>query len=274
MKLIYCILLFFFVSYIEAQEIENVQLRVHYATKFKRWENSKNMSSDEQVLDIGKNVSKFYSLWETRNEEIRDSILARGGTYQEVQNVLGKAGYPRSYEYYAVYKNYPEKGRITYTDKEFKDYMYQEELEKPQWQIFTEEKALVADYQCQKAQTDFRGRTWTVWFTMDIPIGDGPWKLCALPGLILKAEDSRGDFLFKCIEIKYMDRENISIPKHKYLKCDRETLKRLIIKSAQDPVGYLRQLGYESGGGMDANGRPLKYDEKMPVLLEYESFSL
>ena len=84
MKLIYCILLFFFVSYIEAQEIENVQLRVHYATKFKRWENSKNMSSDEQVLDIGKNVSKFYSLWETRNEEIRDSILARGGTYQEV----------------------------------------------------------------------------------------------------------------------------------------------------------------------------------------------
>lgn len=108
------------------------------------------MSSDEQVLDIGKNVSKFYSLWETRNEEIRDSILARGGTYQEVQNVLGKAGYPRSYEYYAVYKNYPEKGRITYTDKEFKDYMYQEELEKPQWQIFTEEKALVADYQCQK----------------------------------------------------------------------------------------------------------------------------
>ena len=101
------------------------------------------------------------SLWESRNEEIRDSILARGGTYQEVQNVLGKAGYPRSYEYYAVYKNYPEKGRITYTDKEFKDYMSQEELEKPQWQIFTEEKALVADYQCQKAQTDFRGRTWT-----------------------------------------------------------------------------------------------------------------
>ena len=71
-----------------------------------------------------------------------------------------------------------------------------------------------------------------------------------------------------------MDGGNISIPKHKYLKCGRETLKELKIKSAQDPVGYLRQLGYESGGGMDANGSPLKYDEKMPILLEYESFSL
>ncbi len=71
-----------------------------------------------------------------------------------------------------------------------------------------------------------------------------------------------------------MDRENISIPKHKYLKCDRETLKRLKIKSAQDPVGYLRQLGYESGRRHGRQRRPLKYDEKMPVLLEYESFFL
>lgn len=89
MKLIYCILLFFFASHLKAQEIDKVQLRIHYATKFKRWENSKNMSSDEQVLDIGKKVSKFYSLWETRNEEVRDNILAvvehirKCRTYQE-----------------------------------------------------------------------------------------------------------------------------------------------------------------------------------------------
>ncbi len=70
----------------------------------------------------------------------------------EVQNVLGKAGYPRSYEYYyAVYKNYPEKGRITYTDKEFKDYMYRGIRKAPMANFLRKKKALVADYQCQKS---------------------------------------------------------------------------------------------------------------------------
>lgn len=269
MKLICCFLFFLFASHMEAQEIDSVRLRIHYASKFKRWDNSKKLSSDEQVLDIGKKVSKFYSLWETRNREIRDSVIARGGTFQDVQNALGKSMYPHSYQYYVVYKNYPEKGKITYTDKEFKDYIYQEDLEVPKWKIYTDEEAPIAGYQCQKAQTNFRGRTWTVWFTPDIPISDGPWKLCGLPGLILKAEDSKGDFLFECIELKNMNQGVINIPKYKYIKCDRETLKRLEIKFAKDPVGYFRQLGFATSAGVDANGKPLKYGDKMPVFLEY-----
>lgn len=258
-----------FVTHAGAQEIDSIQLRIHYATTFKTWEDSKSMSSDEHILDIGKTTSKFYSLWETRNEEIRDSVLACGGTFQEVQNALGKLGYPRSYQYYAVYKNYPRKELITYTDREFKNYIYEETLEKPQWRIYTDENITIADYQCQKAQTTFRGRTWDVWFTTDIPLNDGPWKLCGLPGLILKAKDKKGDFLFECIEIENRNKGTISIPKRKYLKCSRESLKQIKIKSAKDPVGYFKQLGIETDTGTDANGRPLKYDDKMPVLLEY-----
>lgn len=168
-----------------------------------------------------------------------------------------------------IYKNYPQKGKTTYTDRDFKNYIYEEDLEKPQWRICTDESITIADYQCQKAQTNFRGRTWFVWFTTDIPISDGPWKLCGLPGLILKAEDKKGEFLFECIEIKNMDKEAISIPNLKYIKCSREALKRLLIKSAKDPVGYFRQMGIETSLGIDANGKPLKYDDKMPVFLEY-----
>lgn len=269
MRTIFCLITIFFASHIGAQETDKILLRIHYATKFKKWENSQSMSSDEHILDIGKKSSKFYSLWETRNEDIRDSILTCGGTYQDVQNALGKIGYPRSYQYYAVYKNYPENGKITYTDKEFKEYIYEEDLEKLQWKIYTDETIQVADYRCQKAQADFRGRTWTAWFTTDIPVNDGPWKLSGLPGLILRAEDSKGDFSFNCIEIKNVNLGIISIPKHKYIKCSREALKQIKIKSAKDPDGYLRQLGYESERGTDANGRPLTYDGKMPVFLEY-----
>ena len=35
------------------------------------------------------------------------------------------------------------------------------------------------------ATTHFRGREWKVWFSEEIPLSLGPWKLGGLPGLIL-----------------------------------------------------------------------------------------
>ena len=37
------------------------------------------------------------------------------------------------------------------------------------------------------ATTHFRGRDWKVWFSEEIPLPLGPWKLGGLPGLILAA---------------------------------------------------------------------------------------
>ena len=36
----------------------------------------------------------------------------------------------------------------------------------------------------------FSGREWNVWFTEEIPVSLGPWKLNGLPGIILQAECS------------------------------------------------------------------------------------
>lgn len=253
---------------IHAQEIDHTLFRIHYASKSKKWEEVKNTSEDEKILDIGTKTSKFYSLWETKNEEIRDSVLERGGTLQDVQKALSRSPYPRSYQYYTVYKNYPQKGTLTFTDKVFKDYIYEESLETPQWEILTTETSAVAGYNCQKAQAKFRGRLWHVWFTADIPVNDGPWKLCGLPGLILKAEDSKKDFSFECIQIENKKKESIVIPKRNFLKCTRKKLEQIQILIGKDPDAYLRQLGYESQPGHDAKGKPLKYN-KTAVLLEY-----
>ncbi|TJZ50050.1 GLPGLI family protein [Sphingobacterium olei] len=54
----------------------------------------------------------------------------------------------------------------------------------------------IQGFQCQKAYTQFAGRGWTVWFTLDIPIEEGPYKFRGLPGLILNAASDDGTWQF------------------------------------------------------------------------------
>lgn len=54
-----------------------------------------------------------------------------------------------------------------------------------------EDTARICGYLCHRATANFRGRTWTAWWTEEIPIDAGPWKLHGLPGLILRASDSK-----------------------------------------------------------------------------------
>ncbi|MCF8319760.1 MAG: GLPGLI family protein [Flavobacterium sp.] len=63
------------------------------------------------------------------------------------------------------------------------------------WELLNETKK-INSFNCQKARGNFRGRTYTVWFTNDIPVSLGPWKLNGLPGLILEATDSLNQFQF------------------------------------------------------------------------------
>lgn len=63
------------------------------------------------------------------------------------------------------------------------------------WELLNETKN-INSFNCQKARGNFRGRTYTVWFTNDIPVSLGPWKLNGLPGLILEATDSLKQFQY------------------------------------------------------------------------------
>ncbi|MBQ6762948.1 MAG: GLPGLI family protein [Bacteroidales bacterium] len=54
----------------------------------------------------------------------------------------------------------------------------------------------ICGYICQKAETFFCGRYWSVWFTPEIPVDGGFWKFTGLPGLVLKATDAEAFFSF------------------------------------------------------------------------------
>ena len=70
------------------------------------------------------------------------------------------------------------------------------------WDITPDTKD-VAGYKCTKATTTFRGRTWIAWFTPQIPVPFGPWKLHGLPGLILEASEFSNRYIYKAIAIKF-----------------------------------------------------------------------
>jgi len=62
----------------------------------------------------------------------------------------------------------------------------------------------------QKATLDWGGRKWTAWFTMDIPISDGPYKFCGLPGLVIAISDQDKYFTFDIVSVRPVKRMSLS----------------------------------------------------------------
>ena len=73
---------------------------------------------------------------------------------------------------------------------------YDEPFSEIDWVIAEDSAKTILDYQCIMATADYHGRKWTVWFTPEIPIQDGPWKFCGLPGLIMEASELSGQHSF------------------------------------------------------------------------------
>lgn len=63
--------------------------------------------------------------------------------------------------------------------------------------VITDEKKTIAGYICQKATTTFQCRDYEAWFTKEIPLAYGPWKLHGLPGIILEVKESTGFLVVK-----------------------------------------------------------------------------
>ena len=86
----------------------------------------------------------------------------------------------------------------------------QDTLRELPWQLGTQSRQ-IGKFSCQNASVVFRGRTYEAWFTMDIPVPYGPWKLGGLPGLIIEASDAEKEVTFNLISIKYPLSDNMIV---------------------------------------------------------------
>ncbi len=122
-----------------------------------------------------------------------------------------------------------------------------------QWKILSE-TVKIGDYDTQKAETQFGGRTWYAWFTQQIPLQDGPYKFSGLPGLIVKVQDAKGDYSFDLMQTKKIAEvqqpqtrgQYINIPKSKYADLEK--------KMQKDPASFFSAQRNSGGGRGPAGG--------------------
>ncbi|MBO6200820.1 MAG: GLPGLI family protein [Chryseobacterium sp.] len=121
------------------------------------------------------------------------------------------------------------------------------------WKILAE-TVKIGDYQTQKAETNFGGRTWYAWFTQEVPLQDGPYKFGGLPGLIVKVQDTKGDYSFDLMQTKKIAEiqqpktrgQYINIPKSKYADLEK--------KMQKDPGSFFTAQRNSGGGRGPAGG--------------------
>jgi GLPGLI family protein len=118
------------------------------------------------------------------------------------------------------------------------------------WNLANEYKE-IAGYKCQKATSEFKGRKWEAWFTVDIPLSSGPWKLRGLPGLILLAYDSKQEVIFTFNTISKLEKKiELPFPKSNCSSLSRNRYYKILKEYADDPIGF---MGLQNGVTLNTN---------------------
>lgn len=236
---------------------------------------------EPMILEIGNNVNRFYSY----NSDLRDSI-----NYNNLKkrNKKGVADGVPSIPWFAKNQSttyldihtYHQKERLISTKFHSTDYQYKEPIYQLDWNILPE-KDTVLGYLCHKAETEFRGHKWIVWFASEIPYNYGPWKLGGLPGLILKAQDSDKLFIWTAIGIEqpkncsiyiYEDKSGSS-GQHLFRKSERKGVAKLWQRMWLNPISLYLSAGvrvYVNNGGAVKEQKSMHISNKYYPKLELD----
>ncbi|MDR1091417.1 MAG: GLPGLI family protein [Prevotella sp.] len=201
--------------------------------------------ADTMTLDIGPKKSVYYDGTRIKRDSVFNKMMSSGLNPSNIKSISvlkdqdasvldGKGGttFESSSrgETAKLYKNRQDM-EVIITDREDAQwYKCTEKNTSQQWDI-TSDTLTVLGYLCQKATATFRGRSYEAWFTPEIPVNDGPWKLYGLPGLILKASDAENLFSFGIIGLEQLQTPvNIDMAEEEYINCSRKDLAKVKAK--------------------------------------------
>lgn len=218
--------------------------------------------TERLYLDIDDTRSFFYS----ENAYKRDSIMTRMRQTQNFdRSVLQDL---RSDMDFVIEKNRGLQNLIFKQRIGRNQYTYPEPIPNS-WKI-TSETLKIGAYPCQKAEIQYGGRQWYAWFTQEIPLPEGPYKFGGLPGLIVKMEDSKGDYSFDLMESKKLKLISPPQSRGQDISLSKEGYNDLAKKYAKDPAAFINSPGGRMGGQRNNNqpSNPRKQQEREQRILD------
>ena len=217
--------------------IEPAELEITYSVKEQpHW--------DTYIFRCGRNVSQYFSQPALQSDKmLANDDPAHFIIANERIKALGTPEYAKKYPLSTgdndiIYCYHKDGIFKTYARVFGTHYLITENITIPEWTL-CEDTTSILGMECKKATTNFRGRYWEVWYTEEIPISQGPWKLCGLPGMILKANSPKF-MLIEAISIKNKNLEPVTFYNYlnyKYALTDRMEYLKQVHKPGVYPGG-------------------------------------
>lgn len=190
---------------VNAQKPDQVLARVRYTyTNLDDTLNNGKIHHENMLLFIGKNAS-LYTSYDKLNFEITSEASFRAKAANRANTgrptaVISESA-PKWISETAYHYYMKENKLFTKETVAFQNYLTEEKAPDIKWKI-TKDTLSFSGVFCQKAIANFEGKNWIAWFAPSIPHQTGPWKLIALPGLIIEAytEDKHVHFQFAGIK--------------------------------------------------------------------------
>ena len=246
--------------------VDTCNIRILYALNASDINNTSTYI-DLQRLEMGRALSKYYSYFVFNNDSLGTEWKRKYPFAKSIPSYLGPMGKKTynwsEYKYSEYFKDYKtnvltEYARMPYGAEP--DCKYSENIPIQKWTILND-TLTVNGYLCQKAKCSFRGRHYTAWFTIDIPISNGPWKFGGLPGLILKVYDDNKLYTFECVKIEY---GNFLIKRYDYFKSNKPINRMKLLKLQRKlNEDYYKTIGVAAPKG-----------KKLPAPVSYEPLEL
>ena len=182
-----------------AATAQTADIEVSYTAHRPNPRNGKDDVTNQYILLANTAESKFYSPV-TEYLDSLNSTPEGKAKLKEMSRVALRSGdsdgIPKPDGTMYVIKSFSD-GKLKHYDTAGLDkFVYEEPIAEWSWNIVADSTKTVLGYECIMATTDYHGRKWIAWFTPEIPVQNGPWKLDGLPGLILEAAAEGGQYSF------------------------------------------------------------------------------
>ncbi|GAA2999217.1 hypothetical protein GCM10019997_13490 [Prevotella corporis] len=249
-----------------SEPIDRIRYEILYDLRqvYDRTPGNNKSISERMLLQVGDSSSAFFSYLAFQVDSVIFAMSDKEGSFEI--NAIPKV----SWQYY---KNYPTVGKSMFLDKvAMSGFAVEEQMNTPDWTLIADSSKAILGYDCRLAVANFKGRTWYAWYAENIPIDNGPWKLQGLPGLVLSANDSDNEFVFKAVGLKNVQGGAAIVYKGKDFELiSRKALNKVYKQYFSDPIGYTLMIYPASVRNSititDGNGNALKHSKAKPYNL-------